>query len=288
MKFSRRKFLRYSLAAGGIVVGTGFYVRQIEPHWVAYEQQSLSIPNLPDELVGKKLVQFSDLHIGRRVSDKYLENQFEYVNSLKPEFVVYTGDFIDQGNLGHHDKLKNLAPQFARGTLGTAGVLGNHDYQRHTTNIDIALKVANTLNDAGIQILFNETQTIAGITFAGLEDFWSPRFQVGASRNVIQSLPPCSVVLSHNPDTADLPIWNGYQSWVLCGHTHGGQCRAPGFRPPFLPVRNKNYVSGIYQLPDGFQMYINRGLGHKMKVRFCARPEVTVFTLSKLGSRVAK
>jgi len=39
-----------------------------------------------------------------------------------------------------------------------------------------------------------------------------------------------NLVLCHNPDVADLPVWSGYRGWILSGHTHGGQ----GPKPPFF------------------------------------------------------
>ena len=261
------------------MLGTGLYVHQVEPRWIVYEERTLPLQGLPANLVGKRLVQLSDLHMGFRVTDGYLKKQFEYVNSLQPDFVVYTGDFIDQATEDHLAKFEQFENDLPLGRLGTLGVLGNHDYDRSTRRVDFALKLAAKLQDAGITILMDESTAIAGLTFAGLEDFWSPRFQEGSIREVIQSLPQGSIVLSHNPDTVDLPIWQGFHSWVLCGHTHGGQCRVPGFAPPFIPVRNKNYVAGTYELPGDFRMYINRGVGHTMKVRFCVRPEITIFTL---------
>ncbi|MDB4778222.1 metallophosphoesterase [bacterium] len=279
MKISRRKLLRYSLAAG--CLGLGGYVWQIEPSWTAYEKRELQIPNLSNDLIGKTLIQFSDLHIGRKVADNYLSNQFAYVKSLRPDFVVYTGDFIDDPTPYHLNKLQRLASEFPLGSIGTAGVLGNHDYVRTTQDCTMADKVINELNDSGVNVLLDSTINFGGLTIAGLDDLWSPRFAQGRCKDVVQSLSGPSIVLSHNPDSVDLPIWNGYSSWVLCGHTHGGQCRIPGFAPPFLPVRNRNYVAGSYQLKGGHKMYINRGLGHSMKVRFFVRPEITVFTLAK-------
>jgi predicted MPP superfamily phosphohydrolase len=44
-------------------------------------------------------------------------------------------------------------------------------------------------------------------------------------------------------------------------------------------VRNKRYTAGEIPLADGRRLYINRGLGHLIRVRFNVRPEITVFTL---------
>ncbi|WP_236973836.1 hypothetical protein [Membranihabitans maritimus] len=88
-----------------------------------------------------------------------------------------------------------------------------------------------------------------------------------------------NIVLTHNPDVADLPIWNKYEGWILSGHTHGGQCKPPFLPTPLLPVNNKKYTSGVIDLQDGRMMYINRALGHLWPLRFNVRPEITVFEL---------
>jgi predicted MPP superfamily phosphohydrolase len=88
-----------------------------------------------------------------------------------------------------------------------------------------------------------------------------------------------TIVLAHNPDAQDLPIWDGIQGWVLAGPTHGGQVKPPFLPPPVLPVRNKRYTAGEFEVGAGRRLYINRGLGHMLPVRFNVRPEITLFTL---------
>jgi predicted MPP superfamily phosphohydrolase len=90
-----------------------------------------------------------------------------------------------------------------------------------------------------------------------------------------------AIVLSHNPDTVDLPVWDGYEGWILSGHTHGGQCKAPFLPPPLLPVRNRLYTSGEFSLTGNRRLYISRGVGHLIRIRMNVRPEVTLFELQR-------
>ena len=48
-----------------------------------------------------------------------------------------------------------------------------------------------------------------------------------------------------------------------------------------LPVENRRYTSGEFDLFDGRQLYINRGLDYLRRVRFNARPEITLFTVTR-------
>jgi len=46
-----------------------------------------------------------------------------------------------------------------------------------------------------------------------------------------------------------------------------------------LPVRNARCSAGAFDVGGGRTLYVNRGLGHLLRVRFNARPELTLFTL---------
>ena len=108
-----------------------------------------------------------------------------------------------------------------------------------------------------------------------------PNAEEDARANDVHALKPGepTLVLCHNPDACDLNVWAGYQGWILAGHTHGGQCKPPFLPAPLLPVRNRRYTAGAFELTGNRQLYISRGIGHLQRVRFNVRPEVTVFTL---------
>ena len=46
-------------------------------------------------------------------------------------------------------------------------------------------------------------------------------------------------------------------------------------------MKNRRYTAGEFALAGGRRLYINRGLGHLLKVRFNVRPEVTLFHLTR-------
>ena len=278
MNFNRRRMLKLSLVGG---VATFGYAWQIEPRWIEYQHLDMPVPDLADSLVGKTCIQLSDLHIGPRVGEAYLRRQFEYVKTLKPDFVFYTGDFVDYVDKDQFDLLRKIMPDAPQGAIGTAGVLGNHDFARHSDGSGLTKRIEGFLNEIGINILRDSAIELGDLRVAGLEDFWSTRFRVESARKGILSGEKPSIVLSHNPDTADLDVWGDFNGWILCGHTHGGQCVIPFVGPPIIPVRNREYVSGVYDLEPQRKMYINRGVGHTLKARFCARPEITVFRLTK-------
>jgi predicted MPP superfamily phosphohydrolase len=131
-----------------------------------------------------------------------------------------------------------------------------------------------------VRVLRNEIADVGGLQIVGTDDLWAGRFD---PEEALGSLRPekAALVLTHNPDAADRDGWGTYEGWILCGHTHGGQCKPPLLSPPLVPVKNRRYTAGEFRLAGNRRMYINRGVGYLLQARFNARPEVTVFQLTR-------
>lgn len=277
---TRRQFIRRGLFVTGFgAAGVCLYTWRWEPHWVEFVERPLPIANLPKEWIGKRIVQLTDLHIGPRVDDDYLIETFNRVRRLSPEIVVYTGDFTSYDS-DFVARVQSVFPHLPLGRDATFGILGNHDYGPNWAHPEVAEKIAGLARNAGIRILRNEMEEVRGMQVVGLDDIWADRFDAVRGLANVDSA-QAALVLSHNPDTADEAVWGSYSGWILAGHTHGGQCKAPFLPPPLLPVKNRRYTAGEFALDGGQRMYINRGLGHLIRVRFNSRPEVTVFHLTQ-------
>ncbi len=278
--FTRRNFLRS--VVGGTAIAGGMYgwATEIEPHWVAVTDHAMPMRNLPHGLAGKTLVQISDLHIGS-TDEAYLLSTIDTVNSLCPDIIVVTGDIIDHYFPNAIDAVTRVFAALRPGSIATIGCLGNHDYGRRWSDINVAAGVADAMNDLGIPILRDQRVDIAGLPFFGLDDLWTPKFY---ARDVLRSADDSvdSVCLCHNPDVCDRNVWSDFHGIVLAGHTHGGQCKPPWMSPPRLPLQNREYASGLFRLDENRRLYVNRGLGYGYKARFNCRPEITRFTLENL------
>ena len=113
---------------------------------------------------------------------------------------------------------------------------------------------------AGFRLLCNEQLAWQGITFTGLDDF----------KTGVPAMPPQTVdamqfhiVLSHNPD--GIPATSGAEraSLALCGHTHGGQWRIPGYGALITSsVHGKTFEYGIYRnARTEMEMIVSAGIG---------------------------
>lgn len=280
LNMTRGRFLKGATTIGLLGLFTSVYSWQIEPFWLEFVRLKMSINNLPKKLIGSTLMQISDLHIGNRFDRKFISDSFTKAQEFNPDFVVYTGDFVSYDTEEQLKQLEEVFKDVVLGTKGTIAILGNHDYGKNWTESDVADKISEILRRKGIVVLRNEQQLINGLNFIGLDDYWGTNYNPNKVMNELDLNLP-NIVLCHNPDVADQPIWNNYKGWILSGHTHGGQCKPPFLAPPMLPVKNRRYTSGKIELEDGRNLYINRALGHLWQVRFNVRPEITVFEIER-------
>ncbi|WP_197525701.1 metallophosphoesterase [Pseudobythopirellula maris] len=285
---SRRRFLAKAAAISAVgATGLGAYTWRLEPHWIEMVTRDMPLAGLPRRLWDQRLVQISDLHAGDEVDDNYLLAALRRVRSMRPAGVVITGDFMTCERGEQIAKTRDLLAELAPHETPTFAVLGNHDHGAHYRHPQVARDLVEALRSIGVRMLENETQDLHGLPIVGCGDLWAKECDLKAA---IRGNGPTddAIYLTHNPDSVDLPEWRDARGWVLAGHTHGGQCRFPFLGAPILPVENRDYVSGEIALSEGRRLYINRGLGYKMRVRFGARPEITTFRLAPLDGRQAE
>tara|TARA_R110000764_G_scaffold4342_2_gene17951 strand:+ start:3550 stop:4395 length:846 start_codon:yes stop_codon:yes gene_type:complete len=277
----RRSFVKRTFQWGaGLGLLIGLYSWQIEPFWMEFVRLKMPLRNLPEGLIGKTVMQISDIHIGNSFDYQYIIDSFKEAQELKPDFVVYTGDYVTYEDNEQLNELQEVLKFVVKGAMGTIGILGNHDYGIDFVEDEVAQKITKSLEEVGVTMLRNDAVEINGLNFLGMDDFWGSNFypeKATAKYNPDKA----NITLCHNPDVCDLPVWNNFKGWILSGHTHGGQVKPPFLPAPLLPVKNKNYDAGIKDLKDGRTLYINRALGCLRQVRFNVRPEITVFELTR-------
>ena len=270
---TRRSFLRALAASAGV----GFYTFGIEPNWLEIVRRPMPIERLPPGLIGGTLAHLSDIHVSPLVSDDYLLETFRRVSELRPDITVITGDLMSW-HPRWDEHVAAIYQHVPRGRLATVATLGNHDYGPGWGDAGVAERLVAILRGCGVVVLRNQILDAGGLQIVGLDDWWARRFDAHEALRGLD-VNRATLALTHNPDTVDLPVWGSYQGWILAGHTHGGQCKPPFLPPPVLPVQNRRYTSGEFELDGNRRLYISRGVGHLMPVRFNVRPEVTIFQL---------
>ena len=281
MQITRRSFIASSTATVALATaGVFVYTFKIGPHHLNIVHRNMRLPNLPSALKGKRLIHISDLHIGPSVDDAYMIEALEQVNDLKPDILCVTGDFMTSQHGEEVDHACEIISHLNPAEMATVGIFGNHDYAHRWNNKQVANDLASGLRNTNITLLRNESLDLDGLQIFGLDDLWAKAFHPETGLKDINPA-HAHLALSHNPDTVDMHGWDHFAGTILAGHTHGGQCKPPFLAPPMLPVENKRYTQGMFDLGDHRRtLHINPGLGHLLNVRFGTRPEITVFTLS--------
>ncbi|MBW4509755.1 MAG: metallophosphoesterase [Scytonematopsis contorta HA4267-MV1] len=253
-----------------------FYSYWIEPNWIDVNHLQLTLPHLAPEFKGYRIVHISDIHTDKSMTKTRLSRIFKKVNQQQGDLIAITGDFV---TATHERFIPNL-----RDTIGqltpkdkTVAVLGNHDYWTKPEEI------AKALTQNGIVTLRNDVYTLrkgnAVLHIAGVDDVLAGKSNLDL---LLQRLPKegSAILLAHEPDFASASAETGRFDLQLSGHSHAGQVRIPGLKPLALPPLGEIYYSGLYQVGNMLE-YTNRGIGVSgIHLRFSARPEITVITLS--------
>ncbi len=272
---SRRRFLRLA-GATGLLGLLATYTLFVERYIVLTNTYRVPVPNLPPAFNGFRVVQFADPHFGFLMPLRVIENVVERINRISRDVVVCTGDYVHERNSTR--QIDQVWPVVSRLTApnGVYNVLGNHDHWASTQRSRYWLRRSGQdLEGKVVPIERNGER----IWLAGGGDLWEDHRNLDS---ILEPIPEedCRIVLAHNPDTADTEF-RSRVDLMICGHTHGGQVKIPVIGTPILPVKNKNYSSGLKRSPGGTPVYISRGIGWAvLPVRFNCYPEISVLELT--------
>lgn len=279
--------------SGGGSGGAGAEIAPLGRRWftpweLTTAEYRVRIPDLPRELVGMRIVQLSDPHLGRLVPASFLAAAVEHVRRLEPDLVALTGDYVDTGT-DHIAAAARLLAPLRKGAVPVVAVLGNHDWYA------CGVTMRRALEDAGIPSIDNRRLFLDGPTrclhtsprsrstlcVAGLGDLGEDTIDPGQALGDLPHNMP-RIVLAHNPDTAEQPaVRHGPRiDLMLSGHTHGGQIRLPVLGTPVTMSRHgSKYAGGLVKGP-ACPVIVSRGVGMTMiPVRWCVPPEIVRITL---------
>ena len=257
-------------ALAASVVGTTY--GYLEAVTIRKEHITIRTSKVPKALGRLRIVQISDIHLGRIVGERRLENILAKVREAKPDILISTGDLVD----GEMDDGSGLAEMFRRirAPYGKFAVTGNHEFY---AGLDRAMAFTEA---AGFTVLRGTGVDIEGVIFiAGVDDEAGHRSGLFAGDREEE-------LLSHAPDDR-FALLLKHRPYVdrkgdrrfdlqLSGHTHGGQIF------PFSLIIKMLYPvdAGLLKLKDGAYLYVSRGAGTwGPPIRFLAPPEITIIDL---------
>lgn len=271
---SRRSILR-QLTALAVCSSTSAVVAA-DRKKLKIERVEIQVPGLPAALDGFRIGQISDLHLEPFTTQEDIWDAVQTVNSLKPDLVAVTGDFVT-----NNTKAAGLVADTVSHLKADHGVyasLGNHDFWSGPGDVVRALQQKN------IPVLSNETRRIltdkGALWLGGIDSVYINKPDVRKTLQDWKDTQPL-ILMMHEPDAADEIAAAGVKALQLSGHTHGGQL-VFGKRSP-SPIRRarhgKKYLAGHYKV-GGLELYVNRGIGCVgVPLRIGAPPEVTEITL---------
>ncbi|MCU0424442.1 MAG: metallophosphoesterase [Candidatus Kapabacteria bacterium] len=267
-----------------------------------FDVQRVAIPinNLPAQFHGMTIAQLSDIHAGSFFSEQPMQEVCRIVESLKPDLMLITGDWVNW----RAAELPLVLPQIQRlcafaarnARFGLWGCLGNHD---HYSSGAAHAEILSTLRGVGVNLLVNQNTTFcidgAALQLAAIDNV-GLRQNYGRLDKALETLSPenPTILMAHDPTFWDKKIHakphetvagNLLVDLTLSGHTHGGQMGINLFGMDITPAALMyKQVAGLYadDYSLGQHIYVNRGIGTTgIPIRLGVPPEITLITLVK-------
>lgn len=217
-------------------------------------EHPLTLAHWPAELNGFRIVQLTDLHLGKSANIDWLTQVVARTNAAKPDLILLTGDIVD----GSVDDLAPLIKQLQglQARYGIYLVPGNHEYY---SGFRDWMRCFTAL---GFHPLLNEKVRLplpaGSINLIGVTDLAARQYQEEGPdlRNLLPDPTAFNILLSHQPRLA-AHFAVSRADLMLSGHTHGGM--AVGLSA-LVALFNGGWVNGWYRIAN-MQLFISPGTG---------------------------
>lgn len=245
----------------------------------------VEIPGLPVAFDGYRIAILTDFHHGPQQPRARAERAVAFANSQAPHLAVLLGDYgTSDGRAPRWSRryyqhvFAELGPVLTglRARDGVLAVIGNHD---HYADADAT---EAWLSSLGVRVLRGERTELscdgAALHVVGIPDLWEGDVSTESVAALIDGVTP-TIILSHHPDAVQHCVHPGVHL-VLSGHTHGGQVVLPwlGALVTRSDFCTRHHPSGWVPNPH-VPLFVSRGVGAQIPLRFGAPPEVVVLTL---------
>lgn len=260
---------RRIIALGSAMAATGILVVAvdaflIEPTWLEVSHRRIRSAKIDRPI---RIVVLADLQTDQ--IGQYERDVLRRALQQEPDLLLLAGDYIQAGGPQRQQLYAQLNAFLRRLDLPEPGrvfaVQGNVDADdwpelfRGTPVVPV--RSTETFELSGIQL-----------TCLARRDSFSRSLEVNAPE-----ADRFHLVLGHSPNFA---LGRIEADLLLAGHTHGGQVRLPLYGPPRLPIRHRHLAEGLFHHRRA-QVYVSRGLGYLIPIRFRARPELGIIELRR-------
>lgn len=187
-------------------------------------------------------VHLSDLHSGS-TNKEHAQDVAEIIETLNPEFVVITGDIIDEF-YAVTDDIQPLADL----SMPVYVITGNHEYYLGPKALDILIEGTD------IQLIDSQRVSYEDLDIIGVNELTTVDMTLN-ELEVDQDV--YTILLDHQPkkQEAQRADERGIDL-MLSGHTHKGQI----WPMHYLIQLQFPYVGGLYAVDD-MHLYVNEGTG---------------------------
>ncbi|MBZ0291896.1 MAG: hypothetical protein K8L99_04940 [Anaerolineae bacterium] len=259
-----------------------FYATWIEPFRLGVTHQQYVTSKWNADAPPLRLLQIGDIHM-EGITPREVELN-RLVETLKPDVIVFTGDFVNLSNTYNPDTeaaIREVISQW-QAPLGVYCVSG-------TPLVEPMARVRAFVDGLdNLKLLPNQWITIqtpgGPLNILGLvvtHDMERDRAQL-KKMMAIAPRSGLNLLLMHPPDIAPEANEQGIDLY-LCGHTHGGQIRLPLIGALFSSSHLGNrFIMGRYELGTT-TLYTSRGVGLEglgaPRARFLCPPEIILWEI---------
>lgn len=269
-------------------IGTVIYLWSTlhEPFALTTTHLSIQSPGLPDHSQPFRLLHLSDLHVERLTPRE--AKLLELIEQAQPDLIVITGDFLNLSYVDDSTARAEVRKVLAKlsAPYGVYATLGSPPVDRRQTTPSL-------FDGTAIRLLRDEVAVLQladgrTLSLIGMDCDHDLAGDAQVFKELIKFVPANSaqVLLYHSPEL--MPLVQNYPvDLYLCGHTHGGQIRAPFYGAILTSsALGKRYEMGRY-VEQNTTLYISRGIGLEglsaPRMRLLCPPEIILFTLSGNG-----
>src|SRR5688572_14955061 len=252
-------------------------LRNLGAHNEVYDlevtRHEVIVPDLPPAFEGYRISFMTDTHVASFMRRSFYREIVEQSNRFNPDLALFGGDFVTWNR--HIPLMADLLTTDLQARDGIYAVLGNHDYWADADSVIAALTAR------GIRFLVNRSVKIKrgleAIHLVGIDEIYRGNPDYVEAFGDVDRNRPC-IAVSHHPDVVER-LGERRVDLLLCGHTHGGQIRAPFFGAIVIPSRHEGrYDEGFFRLQNVL-MYVSRGIGSIPPIRILCKPELALFTM---------